>query len=69
MLVLFNSKVRIIEQTNISYSVLVLTCKSQIRDIDEWKEVIICSDQRFKVTDVKHPKGSRLSLIEIKWKP
>ncbi|CAI7652565.1 unnamed protein product [Penicillium viridicatum] len=55
-------------QRNIDFSKLAIF-NSKIRDIEEWKDVITQSDQRFKVTDVKYPENSRLSLIEIVWLP
>ncbi|KAJ5318241.1 O-methyltransferase family 2 [Penicillium atrosanguineum] len=55
-------------QRNIDFGMLTLF-NSKIRDIEEWKEVITQSDQRFKVTDVRFPENSRLSLIEIAWQP
>ncbi|KAI0123919.1 S-adenosyl-L-methionine-dependent methyltransferase [Xylariales sp. AK1849] len=55
-------------QRNIDFGMLILF-NSKIRDVEEWKEVITQSDQRFKVTDVRYPEGSRLSLIEIVWQP
>ncbi|KAJ6038567.1 S-adenosyl-L-methionine-dependent methyltransferase [Penicillium canescens] len=55
-------------QRNIDFGMLTLF-NSKIRDVDEWKEVITQSDQRFRVADVRYPESSRLSLIEIVWQP
>ncbi|TRX88799.1 hypothetical protein FHL15_010258 [Xylaria flabelliformis] len=55
-------------QRNIDFGMLILF-NSKIRDVEEWKEVITQSDQRFKVTGVRCPEDSRLSLIEIEWQP
>ncbi|KAF4763270.1 hypothetical protein HAV15_001476 [Penicillium sp. str.  len=66
MLALFNSKVRI-PRENTAFFILTWESQFQIRDIEGWKEVITQSDRRFKVTDVRYPENSRLSLIEIVW--
>ncbi|KAJ6191417.1 hypothetical protein N7519_001438 [Penicillium mononematosum] len=55
-------------QRHIDFALLALF-NSKLRDVDEWKQVITQSDQRFKVTDVRYPENSRLSLIEIVWQP
>ncbi|OQE40150.1 hypothetical protein PENCOP_c006G05583 [Penicillium coprophilum] len=55
-------------QRNIDFGMLTLF-NSKIRDVEEWKEVITESDQRFKVAGVRYPENSRLSLIEIVWQP
>lgn len=68
MLALFNSKVRI-PRENTFFFILTWESQLQIRDIEEWKDVITQSDRRFKVTDVRYPENSRLSLIEIVWLP
>lgn len=66
MLAMFNSKVRIPRESTFLF-ILTLEPQLQIRDIEEWKEVITQSDRRFKVTDVRYPENSRLSLIEVAW--
>jgi hypothetical protein len=69
MLTLFNSKVCISREINTIPSILTWKFYLKLRDVEEWKEVISQSDKRFKVTDVRYPENSRLSLIEIAWQP
>ncbi|CAG8908669.1 unnamed protein product [Penicillium egyptiacum] len=69
MLTLHNSKVNLPRKASKFFSILTWESYLQIRDVEEWKEVITQSDRRFKVTDVRYPDNSRLSLIEIVWQP
>lgn len=37
------------------------------RDIDHWKALTTGADQRFKITKIVTPEGSRLSILEVTW--
>ncbi|KAJ5958637.1 S-adenosyl-L-methionine-dependent methyltransferase [Penicillium vulpinum] len=55
-------------QRNVDFGMLTIF-NAKIRDVEEWEQVISQSDQCFKVTDIRYPENSRLSLIEIVWQP
>ena len=38
------------------------------RDIDDWTWMIREADARFEITRVGQPSGSRLSIIEVRWR-
>ncbi len=38
------------------------------RDLDDWNHLLKQADPRFRLEDVKKPKGSRLAIIEVAWK-
>ena len=39
------------------------------RDIDGWRQLLGNADAAFELTAVKRPQGSRLSILNVTWRP
>lgn len=37
------------------------------RDMDDWNDLFKQADPRFRLENVKKPRGSRLAILEVVW--